>query len=70
MPVWPEGSVFNGTAVTFHEPGKAEQPIVLAQQFVMFGRRVSWIGLGSYYAPFQRQCGGVPFLVSKVQPAN
>src|SRR5438876_9925881 len=27
VPVWPEGSIFNGTSVIFHEPGKSDQRI-------------------------------------------
>jgi len=71
LPVWPTGSTFNGTAVIFHQPGKAEQPILLAQQFVISGRSLPWNSLAAaIYAPFQRECGGEPFLVSKVRPAD
>ena len=70
FPVWPIGSVFNGAAVTFHQPGKADQPVVIAQQFVMSGREVGWSDLPAGYAPFQHQCGTTPFLVSKVRPAD
>ena len=68
--VWPTGSTFNGTAVTFHRPGKLDQPIIIGEQLVIYGHPVSWPALGGYYAPFQRQCGGQPFLVGMTRPAN
>src|SRR5438309_2767724 len=58
LPVWPPGSSFNGEAVIFHEPAKADQRIVIAQQFVMSGHEARWADLSSDYAPFQHQCGG------------
>lgn len=71
LPVWPSGSIFNGTSVIFHEPGKTEQPILIAQQFVMEGRTLPWAALSmSAYAPFEHQCRAQPFLVSEVRPAD
>lgn len=67
FPIWPSGSIFNGTSVIFHEPGKADQPILVAQQFVMEGQRTAWTG---DLAPFERQCGTAPFVVSEVRPAD
>ena len=69
LPVWPDGSVFNGTSVIFHEPGKASQPILVEQQMVIEGRPLGWNELPGY-APFQNQCRAAPFLVSKVHPAD
>ncbi len=70
-PIWPVGSIFNGTAVIFHRPGKAEQPIIIDEQFVMSGRPVDWRELApGYYLPFQHQCGTEPFLVTSVRPAD
>lgn len=70
-PVWPTGSVFDGTSVIFHSPGKTDQPVVLAQHFVMSGRRLPWSALSaSFYAQFEHQCGGEAFLVSEVRPAD
>jgi hypothetical protein len=69
LPVWPDGSVFNGTSVIFHEPGKASQPIMVDQQVLLEGRPTGW-GLLQGYAAFQRQCRAAPFLVSKVHPAD
>jgi len=72
MPVWPIGSAFNGTAVVFHEPGKAEQRIMIAEEFLMSGRPAEWSALtAAYYQPVHRQCGTYrPFFVSDVRPAN
>ena len=70
FPVWPQGSVFNGTSVIFHAPGKAEQPILVSQQFVMEGRPLPWRELLGGYAPFEHQCATLPFMVSKVGPAD
>jgi hypothetical protein len=71
LPIWPVGSIFNGTSLIFHQPGKADQPILIAQQLVMTGRRVAWRELSSAaYAPFEHQCGAQPFLVSEVRPAD
>lgn len=69
LAVWPNGSIFNGTSVIFHEPGKASQPILVEQQMVIEGRPLAWSELPGY-APFQNQCRAEPFLVSKVHPAD
>lgn len=72
MPVWPAGSTFNGTAVTFHEPAKTDQRVMVAEQFLMSGQPLQWAALdASTYQPLQRQCGGYqPFFVASVRPAD
>ena len=71
MPVWPEGTIFNGTSLIFHKPGKADQPIVLNQEFVLSGQPLSSSAVpGPRAALVQRQCGGIPFAVADVRPAN
>jgi hypothetical protein len=71
LPVWPTGSVFNGTSVIFHQPGKADQPVLIGQEFVMEGRPLIWPALStSVYSPFQHQCAAQPFLVARVRPAD
>jgi hypothetical protein len=71
LPVWPSGSTFNGTSVTVHEPAKADQRIVLGEQFRMDGRPVEWTQMtADYYDRFHRACGGTPFFVTAVKPAN
>ena len=69
LPIWPVGSIFNGTAVTFHAPGKASQPIMIEQQVRLDGRPLAWNQLPSY-APFEYNCPAEPFLVSGVRPAD
>jgi hypothetical protein len=71
MPVWPDGSTFNGTSVTFHEPGKAEQRIIVGEEFRMDGLPLHWANVPNPRAGvFARQCGREPFAVLGVHPAN
>jgi hypothetical protein len=71
MPVWPNGSSFNGTGLLFHEPGKSDQRIMVAEEFLMEGQPLQWSTLsGATYAPFLSQCGYQPFFVASVRPAN
>ena len=71
MPVWPTGSSFNGTALLFHQPGRADQRLMVAEEFLMQGQPVQWSVLGGeHYAPFLHQCGAQPFYVSTIRPAN
>jgi hypothetical protein len=71
MPVWPSGSTFNGTAVLFHQPGKADQRIMVAEEFRMDGQSLEWASLMSEaYSPFEHQCGMQPFFVTRVRPAD
>jgi hypothetical protein len=71
LPVWPYGSVFNGTFVTFHRPGRMEQRIVVGEEFQIEGQPVAWQTLSApAYQPYQRQCGSPAFSVSRVRPGN
>ena len=71
LPVWPSGSIFNGTSVIFHQPGKTDQPILIAEQLMIGGVTMPWTQLSAnYYAPFEAQCRAQPFLVSEVTPAD
>jgi len=70
-PVWPDGTIFNGTSVMFHKPGRTDQPIVLNEEFVLSGQPLAWSGVpGPRATVFERQCGGLPFRVADVRPAN
>jgi hypothetical protein len=70
-PIWPAGSIFNGTSIIFHSPGRVDQPILIAQHVVLGGERFPWAALShDYYAPFRHQCGAEPFVVSEVRPAD
>jgi hypothetical protein len=72
MPVWPAGSSFNGTALSYHLPGKADQWIAVAQELLLYGQPLPWHTLGApTYEPFQHQCGAyAPFFVTNVRPAD
>lgn len=71
VPVWPNGSTFNGTSVTFHEPGHADQRIVVGEEFLMSGQPLRWSRVpGARILLHQRRCGGEPFAVLGVRPAN
>jgi len=71
LPVWPTGSVFNGTSVIFHHPGKADQPVLIGQEILMEGVPEQWPAVSATaYAPFEHQCGAQPFFVSRVRPAD
>jgi len=72
LPVWPSGSSFNGSALTFHLPGKTDQLLIVAQEAVLYGQHAGWPALnGPSYVPLQRQCGAyAPFFVANVRPAD
>jgi hypothetical protein len=71
LPIWPLGTIFNGTSVIFHQPGKADQRVMIAEEFVMSGQSLQWDALSAtYYLPFQRYCAAQPFFVSRVRPAD
>jgi hypothetical protein len=71
LPVWPSGSIFNGTSVIFHQRGKADQPVVVGEEFVLEGRPAQWSALSATaYSPFQQQCAAQPFMVARVRPAD
>jgi hypothetical protein len=72
MPVWPQGSSFNGTALLYHLPGKADQWLAISQEVLIYGQPLPWDSLArTTYEPFQHQCGAyAPFFVSNVRPAD
>jgi hypothetical protein len=72
MPVWPAGSSFNGTALLFHHPGKADQWVAITEELLLEGQPIRWTTLaGAPYQPVHRQCGAYqPFFVVSVRPAN
>ena len=70
MPVWPAGSSFNGTALLYHLPGKADQWIPISQEVVLYGEPTQWSAFTTYQ-PFQHQCGTfAPYYVGAVRPAD
>ena len=72
MPVLPAGSSFNGTAISYHLPGKADQWVAVAEEVVLYGQPLQWRTLsGPDYQPVQNQCGAYPpYFVTRVRPAN
>lgn len=71
LPVWPDGSIFNGNLVIFHQPAKDEQRVAVGEEFVMEGEASSWREFPQQrYAPFWQQCRVQPFMVSRVRPAD
>ena len=71
LPVWPTGTSFEESLVTVHEPGKADQQVVLGEEIRLDGVPAAWPDMQrEIYAPFQNQCGARPFFVTHVAPAN
>ncbi len=70
-PIWPVGSVFNGTSVIFHSPGKADQPTIINEHITIAVRPADWSSLDpAYYAPFRNQCAASPVFVTALRPAD
>lgn len=71
FPVWPDGSTFNGTSVIFHEPGKDDQRVAVGEEFLMAGQPVQWAQIQNpRIVLHQQRCGGEPFAVLQIRPAN
>ena len=71
LPVWPHGSTFEESLVTFHQPGRLEQRVMVGQEIQLKGEKSDWTALAdTHLAPFEHQCGSQPFFVSGMTPAN
>ena len=71
VPVWPSGSSFNGTSVVFHNPGRAEQRVIIGEELMIEGQPLEWSRVpGARVVLHQRRCGREPFAVLGVRPAN
>lgn len=71
LPVWPNGSTFDGTSVIFHEPGRSEQRILVSEEILLEGRPLQWSDLpGTRIALHRQKCDRSPFMVLGVRPAN
>jgi hypothetical protein len=71
LPVWPHGSTFEESLITFHQPGKLEQRVMVGQEIELKGEKSDWAAVAdSHLAPFEHQCGSEPFFVSGMTPAN
>jgi hypothetical protein len=64
-------SRFEESLITFHRPAKADQRVIVGEEIRLDGEQSDWANLpDSDLAPFRHQCGGQPFFVSAVTPAN
>jgi hypothetical protein len=71
VPIWPDGTTFNGTSVIFHQPGRMAETIVINEEVQLSGEPVQWSRLpGSRIPLYQRACPGHAFAVAGVRPAN
>ena len=70
LPVWPRSTLFNGTSLMFHVPGKNDQPFLVAQQVEISGERLPAAYAQAYFATYVQRCGGTPFFVAAVRPAD
>jgi hypothetical protein len=59
------------SALILDLPGKPEQRLAVAEEFVMGGQQLPWTTLGeTSYQPFEQQCRAQPFLVNSIRPAD
>ncbi len=71
LPVWPTGTQFEESLVTFHEPGRTDQGVALGEEIQLETLPLDWAKLDSAsYGPFHHQCGAEPVFVAAVRPAN
>jgi hypothetical protein len=71
LPIWPDGTQFEETLLTFHQPGRADQRVIVGEEIRLDGDDGDWSQLDpERYAPFSHQCGSKPFFVTDVTPAN
>ena len=72
LPIWPTGSRFEESLVTFHHPAHSDQRVLVGEEIRLDGQAAHWSELDQRtFAPFQRQCGWAkPFFVSSFAPAN
>ena len=71
LPVWPTGSTFEESLITFHKPGKAEQRVMVGEEIRLQVELMDWPGAQDpRLAPFEHQCGSRPFFVTAMTPAN
>ena len=71
LPIWPTGSRFEETLVTFHRPGKDDQRVTIGEEIRLDGVPSDWSQIRSpQFQSFERQCGARPFFVSSLAPAN
>lgn len=70
LPIWPQDSIFNGTSLIFHVPGKTDQPLLVNQEVEIGGERLPLAYAQTSFADNLQRCGGTPFFVATVRPAD
>lgn len=70
LPVWPVGTVFNGTSLMFHRPGKTDHPLLVNEEIQISGEHLPAGYVRSHFQDYLQRCGGTPFFVAKVRPAD
>jgi hypothetical protein len=72
LPIWPGGTRFEESLVTFHQPAKSDQRVAIGEEIRLDGVPTQWSALDPRaFAPFHQQCGWAkPFFVSGLAPAN
>jgi hypothetical protein len=70
LPIWPRASVFNGTSLMFSRPGKTEQPLLVNEQIEIGGETLPPAYVQANFGNYVQRCGGKPFFVADVRPAN
>ena len=71
FPIWPDGTDFEETLLTFHHPGRADQRVIVGEEIRLDGDTGDWAQLDhERYDPFSHHCGSQPFFVTDVTPAN
>ena len=71
LPIWPTGTTFEESLVTFHEPAKADQRAIIDEEILLDGQRSTWAEISDpRFEPFRVQCSAPPFFVSGLTPAN
>lgn len=71
IPIWPTGSSSKEQLIIFHRPAKADQRVAVGEEVRLDGQTTTWASLpGRYFEGFKVHCGGAPFLVRGLAPAN
>lgn len=71
LPVWPTGTQFEESLVTFHEPGRSDQRVAVGEEIRLDALPLDWARLDAEgLQPFHHQCGGEPVFVAGLTPAN
>ncbi|MBV9528176.1 hypothetical protein [Sphingomonas sp.] len=70
LPIWPRASVFNGTSLIFHRPGRSEQPLLVNQEIEIGGETLPPAYALANFGTYVQRCGGKPFFVADVAPAD